>query len=458
MRSPSETTELIPLDPYAVTAWRDERKRLIFTYDGRTTPPASTRRIVQTRYLTMPGQPCAGSARSPRRRPPCAAPAICASTARKWWETGHPSGILSTDDKLTADEAALYRRALEPARRRRRPDRAADNPSRVRVLGKGLHYDPLMISPKDALWIEAQQFDTLEIARIFGVPSSLMMTAIDGNSMTYSNVEQEWLGFVRFGLMAYLRKIEDALTQLTPRGQTVRFNLDALLRSDTTTRYQAHESALRAKPGSSPATRCERSRTCPPSRRRSSARGQAADPQHRPRTAGDPAMTDHAHPRHHHHATGRWTCRSAPRTTPADSFTGVGVPYGETIDLFGMRERFEPGSVELDGDGVPSLVLWRHDEPIGRITAGRDTDAGFEIDGQLSDTPRGREAATLLRDGVITRLSIGFRPDRVPDRGPRTRHRDDRAHQGARARVLAGPVPRLQLGDRDQGPPPPRHP
>lgn len=93
------------------------------------------------------------------------------------------------------------------------------------------------------------------------------------------------------------------------------------------------------------------------------------------------------------------------------TFTGIGVPYGDTIELWGMRERFEPGAVNLDADGVPSLVLWRHDEPIGKITAGRDTDAGFEIDGALSDTPRGREAATLLRDGVITRLSIGFRPE-----------------------------------------------
>lgn len=95
------------------------------------------------------------------------------------------------------------------------------------------------------------------------------------------------------------------------------------------------------------------------------------------------------------------------------SFTGVGVPYGEEIDLWGIRERFESGSVELDPDGVPSLILWqhRHDEPIGRITAGRDTEAGFEIEGSLSDTERGREVATLLRDGVISRLSIGFRPD-----------------------------------------------
>lgn len=92
------------------------------------------------------------------------------------------------------------------------------------------------------------------------------------------------------------------------------------------------------------------------------------------------------------------------------SFTGIGVPYNTEIEFWGMKERFESGSVELDVDGVPSLVLWRHDEPIGRITAGRETEAGFEIDGKLSDTPRGREAATLLRDEVITRLSIGFRP------------------------------------------------
>ena len=43
------------------------------------------------------------------------------------------------------------------------------------------------------------------------------------------------------------------------------------------------------------------------------------------------------------------------------SFTGIGVPYGDTIELWGMRERFDPGSVELDSDGVPSLVLWRND-------------------------------------------------------------------------------------------------
>lgn len=99
-------------------------------------------------------------------------------------------------------------------------------------------------------------------------------------------------------------------------------------------------------------------------------------------------------------------------TDEGRGFTGIGVPYDQTIDLWGIRERFETGSVELDTDGVPSLILWQHNsaEPIGRITAGKDTDAGFEIEAALSSTPRGQEAATLLDDGVITRLSIGFIP------------------------------------------------
>ena len=51
---------------------------------------------------------------------------------------------------------------------------------------------------------------------------------------------------MRFTLTKYLRKIEEALTTFTPRGQTVRFQISALLRSDTLTRYKAHQIALNA--------------------------------------------------------------------------------------------------------------------------------------------------------------------------------------------------------------------
>lgn len=92
-------------------------------------------------------------------------------------------------------------------------------------------------------------------------------------------------------------------------------------------------------------------------------------------------------------------------------FTGIGVPYGQQIEvtdwLFGRhRESFAPGSVEAVG----AKVFWRHGEVIGTITSGRDTDAGFEVTGKISDTSQGRDAYQLLRDGAIDKLSIGFQP------------------------------------------------
>ena len=96
----------------------------------------------------------------------------------------------------------------------------------------------------------------------------------------------------------------------------------------------------------------------------------------------------------------------------AREFTGIGVPFGERIevaDWFGRHsEEFEPGSVEIAEAGAH--VYWRHGEVIGRVTESRDTDAGYEVTGRISDTALGRDAYTMLRDGTIDRLSIGFHP------------------------------------------------
>lgn len=93
--------------------------------------------------------------------------------------------------------------------------------------------------------------------------------------------------------------------------------------------------------------------------------------------------------------------------TEAREFTGIGVPYGQEIDLFGWRESFDPGAIE---GGDTALILWRHNEPIGKVSKARDTDAGYEITGKLSTTDRANEAYTLLRDEVVTSMSIGFDP------------------------------------------------
>lgn len=86
------------------------------------------------------------------------------------------------------------------------------------------------------------------------------------------------------------------------------------------------------------------------------------------------------------------------------SFTAVGVPYGQIYDLGYYRERFEPGSV----DATDAVLVYQHAEPIGTITATRETDAGLEIDAHISETSRGDEVYTLVKDGVLKSMSIGF--------------------------------------------------
>lgn len=114
----------------------------------------------------------------------------------------------------------------------------------VPVLGNGFEFKSFHLSPKDALWIEAQQFDVTRVARMFGIPFGMLGAQTEGSSLTYTNVEQEWLAFTKFALSRYLGEIEDAFTELLPRGTRARFNLDAFLRADTTTRYAAHAVAL----------------------------------------------------------------------------------------------------------------------------------------------------------------------------------------------------------------------
>jgi HK97 family phage prohead protease len=85
---------------------------------------------------------------------------------------------------------------------------------------------------------------------------------------------------------------------------------------------------------------------------------------------------------------------------------GLAVPYGQVADIGGVyREQFVPGAIRSVED---VKLFWQHSEPIGKILEGRDTEAGFEIRAKISDTVRGQEAYTLLRDGVINKFSVGF--------------------------------------------------
>lgn len=237
--------ELVVLNPHEVLPTQDETSGVItYSYRGRDYSQAD---IQHLKFMVLPGS-LKGLGAIQAARAEIQGAINLRDYAAQWFNgSGQPSGILSTDQALTAEDAKQIRDTwnnIDPATGKPLPVTA--NPSNIKVTGKGVKYEPIVLSPRDAQFIESRNFNTLEIARLFGIPATLMLTATEGSSMTYSNVEQDWLGFVRFTLTKYLRKIEEALSAFTPRGQTVRFQISALLRSDTLTRYQAHQIALTA--------------------------------------------------------------------------------------------------------------------------------------------------------------------------------------------------------------------
>lgn len=94
---------------------------------------------------------------------------------------------------------------------------------------------------------------------------------------------------------------------------------------------------------------------------------------------------------------------------------GICVPYGVVQRInANLSEVFIRGAfsnVVRASHRVKFLV--GHDAsalPIGRATLLREDEAGLYGEFRISDTERGSEVLTLIRDGALSELSIGFSP------------------------------------------------
>lgn len=85
-----------------------------------------------------------------------------------------------------------------------------------------------------------------------------------------------------------------------------------------------------------------------------------------------------------------------------------------TIDDSWWNDIIAPGCFRQDlpaflRSGFVGGLNHNWDQPIGKPTRAEETAEGLYVEAALSDTTAAREARILMRDGVITRLSIGFR-------------------------------------------------
>lgn len=212
------------LSPKKVRPFIDEKGKKKFSYSGTD---YTTKEIKHLKLFREPGEllglgPIQQAAEVFR-----AAIALQAFQAQ-WFDTsGVPLGLLKTDQQLGDGEGEIHSEAWKSFVSRHMTP----------VLGRGLDYVLLSGKPAELQMLEVQQELIKSIARVFGIPAMNLLAELTGSNMTYTNLETSNVMFIQNTLSRYMNEIENALTDLIPRGQEVRFNEESLLRMDTQTKW-----------------------------------------------------------------------------------------------------------------------------------------------------------------------------------------------------------------------------
>jgi HK97 family phage portal protein len=207
--------------------------RIIWRIDGAEVDPAS---IWHVKAFTAPGQVLGLSPIGHAKQAVALGVAAERYGARFFGESAIPSGLLTTDQDIKHERAVELKERWNAYHQGKRD---------IAVLGNGARFQAITIAPEEAQFLETTRANVATICRYYRVPPE-MMAAESGGSLTYANVEQRALDFLQFCLRRWIVRLEVALSALLSSTTTVKFNAGALVRTDLLTRYQAHESAIRA--------------------------------------------------------------------------------------------------------------------------------------------------------------------------------------------------------------------
>jgi len=116
------------------------------------------------------------------------------------------------------------------------------NAHRVKILEEGMKWTRIGIPPDEAQFLESRQFQVVEIARLFRVPPHLIA---DLSRSTFSNIEHQSIEFSTHTVRPWASRWENAfdvktLDAFQARKRYWKFGLEALLRGDLKSRYDAY--------------------------------------------------------------------------------------------------------------------------------------------------------------------------------------------------------------------------
>lgn len=155
--------------------------------------------------------------------------------ARFFSQGASPAGFLKIPQFLNKEQRQAVRESLA------QKIEGLGNSHKYVLLEGGIEHSGSATMPlEDAEFMLLRGFQVVEICRIYRMPPHL---AGEMEHATFSNIEHQFTEFVQLTLMPWLRRIEASADKYLfgpgERGKFfVRFNVDALLRGDSTARAQ----------------------------------------------------------------------------------------------------------------------------------------------------------------------------------------------------------------------------
>ena len=148
---------------------------------------------------------------------------------------GLPTSIIYADTELSETDAQGIKDSFR---------RATGNTREPAVLGADLKLETIKVDPGETQFLDLIRVMVEQVARFWGVPPSMLYGAISGEAVTYTNITDADLNFLKHSLDGYYVRIENALTDSMPRPQYAKVNRNAILRADPKSRYEAYSVAL----------------------------------------------------------------------------------------------------------------------------------------------------------------------------------------------------------------------
>lgn len=149
-----------------------------------------------------------------------------------------PGGVLSAPGHINDDTARRLKEYWDTNYGNTGP-----NVGKVAVLGDGLKYEPMMMTATDAQLLEQLKWTAETVVSVFHVPAYKVGVA---PAPTYNNIEALNQAYYSDCLQVMLEAIENLLDEGLdlPKPLGTEFDLDGLLRMDTSTKVRAAKEAI----------------------------------------------------------------------------------------------------------------------------------------------------------------------------------------------------------------------